>query len=342
MALRREEAVGEQMSPTSTGHRTWLASAWLLLATLMLACPVPAHATTVAGSIPVGTNPQRAVITPNGAEVYVSNLGSNNVSVIDTATNTLTHTIPVGLEPDALAVSPDGSKVYVGEHLENVSVIDTATKAVSTIATGLPVRDLAITPDSQNVYLAMEFSGLRKIVTSNNTVSTVSGAVCPEAVVVTPAGARAYVNYQCAPPPGTGGHDPIYLFDVATDTQIAAIAFLPNGVRMPNVGSVMAVSPNGAQVWANGADACSSPFYDHAGCPIVPAGVVNVDPDFRQHRDQDPRVSRRGKPHHNFSCRQYGRTGLTYRMIVDCSPKEQSHRRKEAGHEPGYYTRGPR
>lgn len=40
--------------------------------------------------------------------------------------------------------------------------------------------------------------------------------------------------------------------------------------------------------------------------------------------------------------RQYGRTGLTYCMIVDCSEPEQSHRQKEAGHGEGYYIRGAR
>src|SRR5689334_15387915 len=72
-----------------------------------------AQAITVSENIPVGTNPSRAVITPDGAEVYVSNTDSNTVSVINTATNTVTHTIAVGSQPDALAVAPDGSKVYV-------------------------------------------------------------------------------------------------------------------------------------------------------------------------------------------------------------------------------------
>ena len=40
-------------------------------------------------------------------------LGANTVSVIDTATNTVTATIPVGAGPLGVAVTPDGSKVYV-------------------------------------------------------------------------------------------------------------------------------------------------------------------------------------------------------------------------------------
>ena len=37
---------------------------------------------------------------------YVTNLGSNTVSVIDTATNTVVATIPVGLTPVGIAITP--------------------------------------------------------------------------------------------------------------------------------------------------------------------------------------------------------------------------------------------
>jgi YVTN family beta-propeller protein len=69
---------------------------------------------------------------------YITNEHSNNVSVIDTATNTVIATIPVGPSPVGVAVTPDGSKVYVANFSSNtVSVIDTATNTViATIAVG--------------------------------------------------------------------------------------------------------------------------------------------------------------------------------------------------------------
>ena len=219
----------------------------------------------------VGAGPSQAIVLPNGSEVYVSNNGDNTVSIISTTTNTVTQTISVGSSPDALAVAPDGSKVYVGQHGGNVSVIDTATKSVATINTlGGPVRDLAITPDGSRVYLAMESSGLKVIETSTNNVSLVSGVVCPEGVRVTPDGSTLYVNYQCGGPGGSGGHDAVGRFDAATGT------FLGSTTGLPNVGTRLTISPDGTQVWEIGGDACISPFYDHAGCPFVPAGVVNV------------------------------------------------------------------
>ena len=63
---------------------------------------------------------------------------SNNVSVINATTNTVTATVPVGITPLGIAVTPDGTKVYVtNAESDNVSVIDTATNNVTaTVNTG--------------------------------------------------------------------------------------------------------------------------------------------------------------------------------------------------------------
>lgn len=227
-------------------------------------------------TISVGTNPSRVVIVPTRSEVYVTNHGSNSVSVINTATGTVSATIPVGLGPDGLVASADGTKVYVGQSNGGVSVINTATKVVTAIPVGTPVRDIAISPDDSRVFVAMEFSGLRQILTSTNQVSTVSPTSCPEGVAVTPDGSKLYVNYQCAPSPGASGHDPILIYNPTTAQQLGSIAFLPDGRRIANVGNQIVISPNGAQAWATGGDACLSPGYDHVGCPSVPSVVVNV------------------------------------------------------------------
>ena len=45
---------------------------------------------------------------------YVPNFDSNNVSVIDTATNAVVATVPVEGSPNGIAVTPDGKPVKVG------------------------------------------------------------------------------------------------------------------------------------------------------------------------------------------------------------------------------------
>ncbi|MSQ02454.1 MAG: YncE family protein, partial [Myxococcales bacterium] len=63
-------------------------------------------------------------VSPDGTTAYTANNDSNSVSVINTATNTVTATIAVGSKPEAAAVSPDGSTAYITNAGSNsVSVI---------------------------------------------------------------------------------------------------------------------------------------------------------------------------------------------------------------------------
>ena len=56
----------------------------------------------------VGYSPKGVAVNPNGTKVYVANWNSNTVSVIDTATNTVTETVNVGYGPTAFGqfISP--------------------------------------------------------------------------------------------------------------------------------------------------------------------------------------------------------------------------------------------
>ena len=77
---------------------------------------------------------------------YITNNGSNNVSVIDTSTNTVIATVPVGSLPFGVAVHPAGTRVYVTNiSSNNVSVIDTVTNTVvATVPLGAEPRGVAV------------------------------------------------------------------------------------------------------------------------------------------------------------------------------------------------------
>lgn len=105
--------------------------------------PVPARspglrAAFVAGAvIPVGVLPQAITLSPDGARAYVANRGSDTISVIDTATSTVTDTVPTGAGPGIVALTPDGTRGYVVlADAGLVSVLDTAT---NTFGTDIPV-----------------------------------------------------------------------------------------------------------------------------------------------------------------------------------------------------------
>src|SRR5215469_18110122 len=78
---------------------------------------------------------------------YIPNRGSDNVSVINLATNTIIATIPVGSHPQGLAVIP-GEVLVANLTSDNVSVISTATNTVTaTIPVGSRPYSAAVTPD---------------------------------------------------------------------------------------------------------------------------------------------------------------------------------------------------
>jgi YVTN family beta-propeller protein len=74
-----------------------------------------------------------------GPFVYVPNVGNNNVSVIDTSTNTtVPPAIAVGTNPQTAAVRGDESLVYVTNPTSNtVSIINTGTNTVTATISGL-------------------------------------------------------------------------------------------------------------------------------------------------------------------------------------------------------------
>lgn len=135
------------------------------------------------GSISVGRNPYGVAATRDGANVYVTNLGSGTVSVIDTYTQAVTATIEVGPAPTGIAVNPDGTRVYVsglavGATGTMLSVIDTATNTVTarfsvdktTIAAS---SDVAVNPDGTRIFVTNSKSGQVSVIdAATNTVLT--------------------------------------------------------------------------------------------------------------------------------------------------------------------------
>src|SRR6516162_3609299 len=148
-------------------------------------------------------------VTPDGSTVYVANQGANTVSVIATASNTVTATIAVGSVPLGVAASPDGSTVYVTNFQDNtVSVIATASNkvlAVIPVGSSTPPPEgggpngVAVSPDGSTVYVANFIDGTVSVIaTARDTVTaTIPVGSGPLGVAVTPDGSRVYVtNFQ--------------------------------------------------------------------------------------------------------------------------------------------------
>ena len=117
---------------------------------LSIRAPTP---TGGVATIAVGGGPGSVAVNPAGTRAYVTNSGSDTVSVVDTATNTVVATPPVGDASGAVAINPAGTRVYVTGS-DTLSVIDTTTNnVVATIAVGEDPTAVAFNPAGARVYV---------------------------------------------------------------------------------------------------------------------------------------------------------------------------------------------
>jgi YVTN family beta-propeller protein len=80
--------------------------------------------------------PFDAAVTPDGAELWVVNAASNDVTVVNLNTRQRAAHIEVGDNPRGVAIAPDGATAYVNNTLAGtVSVIDTAAYLVTDTVT---------------------------------------------------------------------------------------------------------------------------------------------------------------------------------------------------------------
>lgn len=111
---------------------------------------------------------------------FITNCGSNDVSVIDTASERVVATIPVGACPYGVAVSPGGAHAYVtNRDDDSLSVIDaTAFRETTRIAVGTHPIGVAVDPSGRRVYVANRRSDSISVVdtAARAVVATVSVA----------------------------------------------------------------------------------------------------------------------------------------------------------------------
>jgi gliding motility-associated-like protein len=191
-------------------------------------------------AVNTGITPITATITatpvPTG-NAYITNAGSNTVSVINTATNVVTATLTVGTNPRGVTVSPDGSRAYVTNPADGtVSVINTATNTViSTISVASGATfliGLSINPDGSKLYVADSGSNSVYVVNTatNIVVAKVAVGIAPTALCISPDGSTLYVtNYNS---------NTVSVINTATNTLVANISAGSNPYGV-------CISPNG-------------------------------------------------------------------------------------------------
>jgi YVTN family beta-propeller protein len=187
---------------------------------------------------------------------YVANLGSDDVSVIDSARLDTTATLPGGDDPDGVAISADGTRVYVSSFLSGtVTTIDARTQEVlATVPVGPGPVGLAVTPDGERVYVTRR--GDDRVAALGVASGTVEAVIAvgrgPNAIAITPDGASAFVTNSFAPQAGA-----VSVLDLATDSVRSTITV----GRKP---SRIAIAPDGRTAYVTNYRSWTSTVIDVA------------------------------------------------------------------------------
>lgn len=217
--------------------------------------------------VPTGRGAWDLALSEDGSRLYVSNTDEDFVSVVETATLRVIDRLVVGAAPGRLLLLPDGT-LLVARRPGGLAAIAPRSRRAEVVDVGGEVTDL-LHADGW-VYLALKNAGLKRVRWSDRRVERLPSVACPMYLAFVPGRGRLFVSHQCGGPGGRPGHDAIDSLDVASGQYLGVMQ------GPPNVGGVLAVSPDGRQLWASGEDACSAREYDRAGCPVVPGNVANV------------------------------------------------------------------
>jgi YVTN family beta-propeller protein len=155
---------------------------------------------TLSGTITVGTGPLGVGYAPTSDRIYVANVNTNTVSVINPGTNAVVATITVGTAPLTVGYAPTSDRIYVANYTTNdVSVINPVTNAVvATITVGAGSFGVGYAPTSDRIYVANSSANNVSVINpvTNAVVATITVGTGPIGVGYAPTSDRIYVANQ--------------------------------------------------------------------------------------------------------------------------------------------------
>lgn len=242
---------------------------WLLLNAISASAQF--YTTTVTS----GTAPSAVAVNPVTNMIYVVNKNSNNVTVINGATNaTTTVTDPNANTPDAIAVNPVTNKIYVANSgSSNVTVIDGATNSTTDAGAGSQPYAIAVNPITNMIYVVnLTGNNVTVINGATNTTSTVNTGAAPSAVAVNPVTNRIYVAND-----GSGTISVINgatnavsaTVTVGTNPAVVAVNPVTNTIYVSNLNSTSVSVINGGTNAVTATVGLNGPAYSLAVNPVT-------------------------------------------------------------------------
>ncbi len=200
-------------------------------------------------TIPIGESPINLAVTPDGAKIYVASYRSDQVYVIDAASNAIAAKFGLGFGAGyylrrQMAVSPDGRKIYeLNQYPGNVSVVDVASNtAPTTIKVGDAV-DLALTSDGAKLFVVNQLGNSVSVIdaSSNTVTATIPVDDWPYHALISPDDSTLFVAHF-------GADRLVSMIDTRTNAIVAKIE-VGGWFCSPCVPESMAITPDGRKLY---------------------------------------------------------------------------------------------
>ena len=169
----------------------------VVFGTLFLVISLSSYAQRVTAAVDVGNAPNAVAVNQATNRIYVSNLNSNNVTVIDGSNNS-TAVVNVGTGPRAIAANPITNKIYVANGASaTVTVIDGSTNTTTPVNVGTTPAAIAVNPITNKIYVAnLAGNSVTVIDGLTNATATVGPLTSPRSIAVNPVTNKIYVTSQ--------------------------------------------------------------------------------------------------------------------------------------------------
>jgi YVTN family beta-propeller protein len=218
--------------------------------------------------IKVGTDPTNLAVSPDGSQVWVADTGPQtgepslgDISVISTATDTVTATIPVPwTDPHAIAFSPAGTTAYVTTSA-GVIAFNTATRRVSALIPGLGDPEGVTVAPNGTVYVTNTRQNVVDVISAktNRVTRTIAVGQLPWQMALSPDASTLYV--------ADGDSDGVSVVSTATDK-------VTNTISVPGDPAAVAVTPDGSRLWVGGLTSGNVSVIDTSDDAIVGSFAV--------------------------------------------------------------------
>lgn len=227
--------------------------------------------------IPVGLNPGGIALDGPRQRVYVTNLGSNELSIIDLSAPvpTVIHSVDTGVTPSGVELSPDGAHIYVTNFNDgSLSIVDAAADpptVIHTLSLGGNPDGITFNADGSRAYIANaeDLGGIESWVTlidASQRPPQVLGQVTvpPEAHGIAFADDRLFVV-------GSDTHR-LTILD-ATDDALPTVDSVAVGLRPYN----LVTTPSGDRVYLTSSEEANVYVVDTSQVPAVVLPSIPVD-----------------------------------------------------------------